>query len=106
MTPEELLGRSADRFDVRRAFGEPIEREGVVVVPVAVAWGTGGGGSGPDGQGSGTGFAGVVRGIGVYTIRDGKVRFVPAVDVTALAGLTWLVARALSRAARRRRRSR
>jgi len=74
MTPEELIGRAGDRFDVRRVFGEPIEREGVVVVPVAVALGAGGCGAGPDEQGTGGGFAGVVRTVTRAVRRRRKTR--------------------------------
>jgi uncharacterized spore protein YtfJ len=79
-------------------FGEPIERDGISVIPVAVAIGGGGGGVGPDDQGSGGGYWGVVRGIGVYAIRDGQVRFIPAIDTVALAVVFLFFSRALARA--------
>lgn len=104
MSPDDLLARAGDQLSVRRVFGERIERDGVVVVPVAVAVGGGGGGTGPGDQGEGGGFGGMVRGIGVYEIRDGRVRFVPALDVTALALVGFLATRALLRIGRRRRR--
>lgn len=50
---DEFLGKLAERIgahaSVKAVFGEPIERDGLVVVPVAkVRWGFGGGaGSGP-----------------------------------------------------------
>jgi uncharacterized spore protein YtfJ len=50
---DDFLGRLAERIgaraNVKAVFGEPIERDGLVVVPVArVRWGFGGGaGSGP-----------------------------------------------------------
>ena len=100
--PADVLSRVGDQISVRRVFGEPVERDGVLVIPVAVAVGGGGGGSGPDDQGSGGGFGGMVRGIGVYSIRDGQVRFVPAIDVTALAAVGLLFARAVIRGTRRR----
>lgn len=103
MTPDEILTRVGDQLSVRRVFGEPVERDGLVVIPVAVALGGGGGGSGPDEQGSGGGLGGMVRGIGVYSIRDGQVRFVPAVDTTALAAMGVLLAGLVLRARRRRR---
>jgi uncharacterized spore protein YtfJ len=103
MTPEELIAKAGDHLSVRRVFGEPIERDGVVVIPVAVAVGGGGGGTGPDDQGTGGGFGGIVRGIGVYAIHDEQVRFIPAVDTVALAAIFLLVARTLTRAVRRRR---
>ena len=53
------------------------------------AGGGGGTGEGPDGKGtgsgSGTGFGLSARGIGVYEVRDGKVEWKPAIDVTSLA---------------------
>ena len=103
MTPDEILTRVGDQLSVRRVFGEPVERDGLVVIPVAVALGGGGGGTGPDEQGSGGGLGGMVRGIGVYSIRDGQVRFVPAVDTTALAAMGVLLAGLVLRARRRRR---
>ena len=103
MTPDEILTRIGDQLSVRRVFGEPVERDGLVVIPVAVALGGGGGGTGPDEQGSGGGLGGMVRGIGVYSIRDGQVRFVPAVDTTALAAMGVLLAGLVLRARRRRR---
>ena len=103
MTPNEILTRVGDQLGVSRVFGEPIERDGVTVVPVAVAVGGGGGGAAPDAQGTGAGFGGMVRGIGVYTISNGQVRFIPAIDATALAALSVVVVGALLRARRRRR---
>jgi uncharacterized spore protein YtfJ len=103
MTPEEVIAKAGDQLGVRRVFGEPIERDGIVVIPVAVAIGGGGGGSGPDDQGAGGGFGGLVRGIGVYAIQDGRVRFVPAIDAVALAVIGTVFARTLAHALRRRR---
>lgn len=101
MTPEEILERVGDQVGVRRVFGTPVEHDGVLVVPVAVA--IGGGGGGTDGDGGGSGFGGMVRGIGVYAIRDGRVRFVPAFDTTALAALGVLLAGLVLRTGARRR---
>ena len=46
---ERLVDRIGGRTGVQAVFGEPIERQGVTIVPVArVRWGVGGGsGSGP-----------------------------------------------------------
>jgi uncharacterized spore protein YtfJ len=103
MTPDEIVTRVGDQLGIRRVFGEPIERDGLVVIPVAVAVGGGGGGAGPDEQGTGAGFGGMVRGIGVYTIGNGQVRFIPAIDTTALAALGVLLTGMVLRARRRRR---
>ena len=101
MTPDDILTRGGDQLGIRRVFGEPVERDGVVVIPVAVVIGGGGGGTGPDDQGSGGGFGGVVRGIGVYSIANGQVRFIPAIDITALAAMGVILASVVLRAQRR-----
>lgn len=102
MTPDEIVTRVGDQLGIRRVFGEPVERDGLTVIPVAVAIGGGGGGTGPDEQGTGAGFGGMVRGIGVYAIGNGQVRFIPAIDTTALAALGVLLTGMVLRARRRR----
>jgi uncharacterized spore protein YtfJ len=106
MTPDELLAKAGDQLSVRRVFGEPIEHNGILLIPVAVAVGGGGGGAGPDDQGAGGGFGGIVRAIGAYSIRDGQVRYVPAIDTVALAALALLLVRTLMHTVRRTRRHR
>jgi uncharacterized spore protein YtfJ len=86
----EVLGYATEAAQVRRVFGEPVERDGVVVVPVAVVRAAAGGGSGrgPEeagGEGLGGGYGFTARPAGVFVIRDGDVEWRPAVDVTALA---------------------
>lgn len=84
----EVVGRTAR---ARSVFGEPVERDGVSVIPVAKArWGFGGGsGEGPRGEGGGGGGGGgvMLKPIGYIEVRDGKSRFRPIVSsgVTALA---------------------
>ncbi len=96
MDIEKLLSKAADEASVRRAFGAAIERDGILVIPVA--WVAGGGGGGDDGgssgeggsgAGGGGGFGSVTWPLGVYEVKDGRVRWVPAVDATrvALAGI-------------------
>jgi len=84
----ELLDRiqeAEDAISVRRVFGEPVERDGVTVIPTArVAGGAGGGGGeSPQGEGSGTGTGlGLsAKPVGVFVIADGAVTWRPAVDV-------------------------
>ncbi len=86
MTPDEILHRVGEQLGVRRVFGEPVEHDGVVIVPVAVATGGGGAGTGP-GPESGAGLGGMVRAVGVYAVSNGRVRFVPVIDTTALAAV-------------------
>lgn len=86
----DMLEGAREALSVQRVFGEPIERDGVVVLPVAKVIGGGGGGSGtaPTGQagtGSGGGFGLAARPAGVYLIRDGTVEWRPAVDPERLA---------------------
>jgi uncharacterized spore protein YtfJ len=89
MDVQELLSRVTQDLSVKRVFGEPIERDGVVVVPVAhVRGGAGGGGGGnqtttEEGFGGGGGID--ARPAGVYVIKDGEVTWQPAIDVTRLA---------------------
>ena len=118
MNPKEILDQARDTFTVRRVFGEPIERDGVLVVPVARVRGGGGAGSGegrgdePEarGSGSGGGWGAEARPVGVFVIAGQDVRWVPAVDINrivlggqivAIVGL--LVVRAIIRARRARR---
>lgn len=98
MDVDELLSRAGDQVGVHRVFGEPIERDGITVIPVAVVMGGGGGGSGPEGPegGTGGGFGVWARAIGAYEIRDDRLRFVPAVDVVALGVLGLALTRTFS----------
>ncbi len=80
----ERIGRT---FTVSQVFGDPIERDGVTVVPVALIAAGGGGGS--DGQSEnggagGGGMGGQARAAGVYEIRGSEVRWRPAWDVNRL----------------------
>src|SRR6476646_4902071 len=87
MDVQELLSKVTQDLSVKRVFGEPIERDGVLVVPVArVRGGAGGGGSTAEGnQGSGGGGGIDARPAGVFVIKDGDVSWQPAIDVTRLA---------------------
>ncbi len=103
---------------VRRAFGEPVERDGLTLVPVARVWGgTGfGGGDGSmeqvgdeaarSGSGGGGGLGVGVTPVGVYVVKGGEVRWEPAFDLNrAVIGGQVLGAIALvvlARALRRR----
>jgi uncharacterized spore protein YtfJ len=85
---QEAISKAQDAITVRRVYGEPYERDGVVLIPAALIRGGGGGGGGEDatgGSGSGGGFGLGARPVGAYVIRDGQVRWEPAVDVTRIA---------------------
>jgi uncharacterized spore protein YtfJ len=108
MDIDALLANARDTATVGRVFGEPIERDGILVIPVAVVIGGGGGGgrdSEPDQPGEGGGGFGVwARPVGVYEVRDGRVEFRPAIDITTLALCATLLVPRLLRAWRRRHR--
>jgi|tagenome__1003787_1003787.scaffolds.fasta_scaffold19853095_2 uncharacterized spore protein YtfJ len=93
MKVQELMAKLGDNISVRRVFGEPVERDGTTIIPVGMVMGGGGGGgdNAEDGGGGG-GFGVWSRGLGVYTVRDGEVRYVPAVDAVVLGVVALLVA--------------
>jgi uncharacterized spore protein YtfJ len=87
MDVEKLLSRVTDDLTPKRVFGEPIERDGVMLVPVArVRGGAGGGSGGREGEEGIGGGGGVdAKGLGVFVDKDGNVSWQPALDVTKLA---------------------
>lgn len=111
MDVQELLAQARDSMTVSKVFGEPIERDGVVVIPVAkVVGGAGAGGgtspavpgaatsegevgaaaAGPE-SGFGAGYGLRATPAGVYVIRDGRVTWEPSVDTGMLAVQRTLV---------------
>ena len=131
-----LLTKVSDNLSVRRAFGTAYEKDGILIIPVAMVTGGGGGGTspsrrrdpaaGPDNPpeagpaepgttpqdsastDEGGGFGGLVLPAGAYVVKDGQVRWVPAVDVNIVAlaslGAVWVLAHAWTRSRRRARR--
>jgi uncharacterized spore protein YtfJ len=99
MNVDELLSGARDAISVRRVFGDPIEHDGVMVVPVARVGGGGGGGSDTEHNGGG-GFGLGARPVGVYVVKDGQVSWRPAVDPVRVA-LVMVAALALLLRARR-----
>lgn len=93
---EEILSGARDVMTVGRVYGEPIERNGVTVIPVASVRGGGGGGGGtsPDGgqEGSGAGFGVTARPVGAYVIRGDTVEWQPALDPVRLGMAGMVVA--------------
>jgi uncharacterized spore protein YtfJ len=67
-------------------YGEPVERDGVTVIPVGkVRWGLGGGeGTGSEEKSSGSGSGGgggiTVYPVGYIEIKEGRTRFKPIFD--------------------------
>ncbi len=85
-----FIERARDTMTVRRVFGDPIEKDGVTVIPAARVTGGGGGGGDTEGNGGG-GFGVVARPAGAYVIKDGVVTWKPAIDVTRIALMGQLV---------------
>lgn len=90
MRPGELLDRLTG---AQRVFGEPFEKDGTTVITATVIYAGGGMGVGEpardsddktSGGGEGGGGGVVARPIGAYVIKDGKVRWEPAIDVNRL----------------------
>ena len=96
---DEILGGARDAMSVKRVFGDPIENEGVTVVPVARVAG-GGGGGGDDENNGGAGFGLTAKPAGVFVIKDGEVTWKPAID-PGLILLTGLAVLAVWRLAKR-----
>jgi uncharacterized spore protein YtfJ len=110
-TPEHAMGKMMESSRAAMVFGEPINQDGVTVIPVARVntKGGGGGGTGPaqNGQtqrGRGGGFGLSARPVGVFVVRDGAVSWRPSVDVNKIivggqivAGLGILALRSLLR---------
>lgn len=99
MDLDTLLQGHRDAITVRRIYGDPVERDGVTIVPAAVVMG-GTGGGGDEGGNGGVGLVLAGRPAGAWVIRDGEVTWKPAIDVTRLAtiaAVAYVAARLLTR---------
>ena len=107
MDVETVLAKASEGVSAGRSFGPVIESGGSMIVPVTVVVGGGGGGSGEApgdaGSGSGGGFGTISWPMGVYVIKDGTARWVPAVDATRLILGGLALVRGIVRARARRR---
>ncbi len=84
---EEVIAQARDALTVKRVFGDPIERDGIVVIPAAKIRGGAGGGSGrrgTDEAGWGGGFGLMASPAGAFVIRNGTVRWKPALDLNRI----------------------
>lgn len=99
---DNIAAGTRELLDVRRVFGDPVEKDGVTIIPVARLRGGGGGGQGPAEtsddasageaaaevavpEAGGAGFGIDARPVGIYVIRPDRVDWKPAVDVSRLA---------------------
>jgi uncharacterized spore protein YtfJ len=106
MKLQEALARAHDTVTAKRVYGDPIERDGITVIPAAAIRGAGGGGEGEDAtqqsSGAGAGWATSARPVGAYVIDHGKVHWRPAIDVNR-AVVELLVTAVVTLALRQRR---
>ena len=79
MDPQLILAQAQDALWARRVFGDPINADGVTMVPAAAVAGGGGGGTRDKDGGVGFGVRAVPA--GVFVIRNGEVKWRPAVNV-------------------------
>jgi uncharacterized spore protein YtfJ len=95
-----------DAVSAGQVFAEPVERDGTTVIGVARVWG--GGGGEQLANGATAGGLGLLAGpVGAYVIRDGRVRWIPAVDVNRLVVAVVVIGLVIQvRKARRRRAAR
>jgi uncharacterized spore protein YtfJ len=84
MNVTEMLEGAREAITVKRVYGDPIERDGVTIIPAADVRGGGGGGGDANNNGGG-GFGVSARPVGVYIVRDGDVRWEPAFDQSRVA---------------------
>jgi uncharacterized spore protein YtfJ len=83
MNVDEMLTGARDAMRASIVFGEPVERDGMTVIPAAKVRGGGGGGADSEHNGGG-GFGIDARPAGAYVIRGGNVEWQPAVDVNRI----------------------
>ena len=86
MNVQEVLAKAQDSVTVKRVYGEPIEKDGITIIPAAAIAGGGGGGSAGDpSSGGGVGYGMSARPVGAFVIKDGEVSWKPALDETRIA---------------------
>jgi uncharacterized spore protein YtfJ len=95
------LAENAGSIGVRSAYGDPVQIEGVTIVPVAlVQYGFGGGGEGDEADGAaGGGGGGMAIPIGAYVKSGGAARFEPNVISLLAVGIpfVWVSGKAIAR---------
>ncbi|MCU1444792.1 hypothetical protein [Cryobacterium sp.] len=95
------LAENAGSIGVRSAYGDPVQIEGVTIVPVAlVQYGFGGGGEGDEADGAaGGGGGGMAIPIGAYVKSGGAARFEPNLISLLAVGIpfVWVAGKAIAR---------
>ena len=87
MNALDAVNQAKDAITVRRVYGEPIEEDGLTIIPAANVMGGGGGGGDTEGNG-GVGFGVRAKPAGAWVIKDGEATWRPAFDLnrTVLMG--------------------
>jgi uncharacterized spore protein YtfJ len=91
MNALETVEKAKDALTVRRVYGDPYQEEGITIIPAATLMGGGGGGGDTEGNG-GAGFGLAARPVGAWVIKDGDVRWRPALDLNRVIFFGQLVA--------------
>lgn len=94
MKVDEILATAKDSMTAKRVYAEPVERDGATVIAAAAISGGAGGGGGADKEGqegSGGGFGVGAKPVGAYVIKNGEVRWQPAVDVNRMMVMLGVV---------------
>ncbi len=81
MQVDRQARRAQRLFSVKRVYAEPVERDGVTIVPAAQITGGAGGGGGVDPEGNdggGFGFGVSARPVGAWVIANGEAKWKPA----------------------------
>jgi uncharacterized spore protein YtfJ len=95
MKVDELFTRAKDSLDAKMVYTEPVEQDGTTVIAAARIAAGGGAGTGQDehgqkGEGGGLGLT--ARPVGAYVLKDGNLRWQPAIDVNRLIAVIGVVA--------------
>lgn len=91
MNALETIEKTKDALTARRVYGDPYQEEGLTVIPAATVMGGGGGGGDTEGNG-GAGFGLAARPVGAWVIKDGDVRWRPALDLNRVILVGQIVA--------------
>jgi uncharacterized spore protein YtfJ len=95
MKLDDITSAARDTVTARRVFGDPVERDGVALLPAATVTGGAGGGGGHDAtgqEGEGGGLGVRARPAGAYVVSGGDVHWRPAVDVNRIVTVAGAVA--------------
>jgi len=90
MNALDAVNQAKDVITVRRVYGEPIQEDGLTIIPAANVMGGGGGGD-TEGNG-GVGFGVRAKPAGAWVIKDGEATWRPAFDLNRTVLLGQVIA--------------